>query len=264
MGKKNYISVTAGRDDKEVKAVLKEFKNAGYSMGQEYTPVIGIQVSEKTLNGIKPNNFRLPKFHEIPSLMKLADGKAMPVIHYNTKNLDTLPEQVAKAIGEVYSLGYCKTVQINGTWPGIEQVEKIKECFDEISIILQVSYKGMDEYSIAQIPKKVTDYRDCLDYILIDPSRGRGDMFDIKSSTFLFSEIKSKRPDYGIVFAGGLSGDNVESVLNEVIEEIRTKDFGICAEGKLRDKVCDEHWGQDVLNVKKLRKYLKAVKKVLS
>ncbi len=51
--------------------------------------------------------------------------------------------------------------------------------------------------------------------------------------------------------------------LNKVIDRIQTKDFSICAEGRLRDKVSNEYWAQDILNIEKMRKYLQAAKRIL-
>ncbi len=259
MAHKNYISVTAGKDAQEVTEILGEFQKAGYSLGQEYTPVIGIQISEKTLQRIKQRNLRFAPFAEVPSLLEIINGKAMPVIHYNTKNLDTLFEQVSRAFESIHDR--CKLVQINAPFPDVSQLERIKERFGALRISLQVDYRGMD---LDQVLDKVVSYGDCLDYVLIDPSRGRGDTFDIDDSTSLYLRIKDKRPDYGIVFAGGFDGDTVEVVLSQVIDKIQTKDFSICAEGKLRDKVSDEHWGMDVFNIEKVRKYLQAAKKALN
>lgn len=254
----NYVSITAGKDAEEANAVLNAFQAAGYSMEQGYAPAIGIQVSEKTLNGIKPNNLRLANFAEVPSLLKAAAGNAMPVIHYNTKNTDTLFEQVSRVFESCY--GYCKTVQINAAFPEMSYFVQLKSRFPEMRISLQVDYRGID---IAQIPDKVASYGDSIDYVLIDPSRGRGDMFDIEDSAMLYLKIKEKCPDYGIVIAGGLSGDNIEEVLGKFIDKTKTKDFSICAEGKLRDKASDEHWGMDVLNIENAIKYLQSAKKIL-
>jgi hypothetical protein len=250
----NYISITAARDEKEVNAVLDAFQSAGFALGQNHTPVIGVQVSENTLNGITPKNYRFPKFNEIPSLIRLMEGKAMPVIHYNTKNVDNLFEQVEKTMSSCD----CRTVQLNTTWPDIAQVEKIKQRFDGIKIILQLNYKGME---VGDAVDKIVSYGTLLDYILLDPSRGGGHMFDMETSAAFYSELKSR---YGIVFAGGFGPDTAEPVLNELIDRIKTKDISICAEGRLRDKVSDEYWGQDILNIDKLRDYLQIVKRIIS
>jgi len=114
---------------------------------------------------------------------------------------------------------------------------------------LQVDYRGLtvDDYL-----GKILSYGDCLDYVLIDPSIGRGKDFDIEYSSTLYMKIKDKRSCSGIVFAGGLSGDNIEEVLEKVIDRIGTKDFSICAEAGFRDKISDVHWSMDVLNKEKM------------
>lgn len=259
MANMNYVSVTAGKNAEEVNAVMSEFQKAGYSLNGKYAPALGIQVSEKTLSGIKPQNLRLAEFAEIPSLAQIANVKAMPVIHYNTKNTDTLFEQVSKALENNYDC--CKLVQINATFPVVSHFEKLKGCFADLKISLQVDYRQMD---INDAASKIIAYGNCIDYVLIDPSRGKGDLFDIDKSCTLYLKVKESRPDYGLVFAGGFSGDNAERLLTEIVDKIKTKDFSICAEGKLRDKVSDEHWGMDILNIDKVRSYLQAVSKVLN
>lgn len=256
---KNYISVTAGKDAEEVKSIISEFQKAGYSINQNYAPVIGIQISENTLRGIRPKNLRLASFNDIPSLLQLIDGNLIPVIHYNTKNLNSLFEQVSKVLDTTYE--YCKLIQINAKFPGISELSKIKERYNELKISLQVDYTGLD---IKETTEKIISYGDSLDYILIDPSRGRGDRFNISDTSILYLEIKDKKPEYNIVIAGGIDGDNANEVLTNLIDLIQTKNFSICAEGKLRDKVSDEYWGMDILNIEKVRKYLLAVKKILN
>ena len=56
MANANYVSVTAGKDAEEANAVLSEFQKAGYSLNGNYVPALGLQVSEKTLNGINRTN----------------------------------------------------------------------------------------------------------------------------------------------------------------------------------------------------------------
>lgn len=258
MANANYISVTAGKNAEEVNAVISEFQKAGYSLNGKYVPAIGMQVSEKTLSGIKPGNLRFAEFAEIPLLMQIASGKAMPVIHYNTKNTDTLFEQVSKSLEPNYD--YCKLVQINATFPDASHFEKLKARFAGLKISLQVDYRQMD---IDDAASKIIAYGNCIDYVLIDPSRGRGDLFDIEKSCSLYLRVKEKMPDYGIVFAGGFSGDNAEKLLTEIADKIKTNEFSICAEGNLRDKISDERWGMDILNIEKVKCYLQAVSKVL-
>jgi len=254
----NYVSVTAGKNINEVKAVLDGFKTAGYFLDDKLVPAIGIQVSEKSLNGIKMKNFRFAEFKDIPSFMESIKGNVMPVIHYNTRNLETLSEQISRVFENIYD--DCKFLQLNVVFPEVAYIGMIKDRFPDLKISLQVDYRDKD---IDTVIEKLLPYGDCLNYILIDPSIGRGLGFDVEYSTTLYSRIKDIRPDYGVVFAGGFSGENVESILNQVIDRVKTKDFSICAEGKLRDKISDDFFGHDILSVEKMDSYLKAAKKVL-
>jgi len=254
----NYVSVTAGKDLDEVNAVIDGFRNNNYFLDDKLIPAIGIQVSEKSLNGIKMKNFRFAEFKDVPLFMESIRGNVMPVIHYNTRNLETLPEQISRVFENIYN--DCRLLQLNVTFPDVAHLGAIKERFPDLKISLQVDYRGKD---IDTVVEKIFSYGDCLDYVLIDPSIGRGLGFDVEYSTSLYSKIKDRQPDCGIIFAGGFSGENVESILNQVIDKIKTKDFSICAEGQLRDKISDEFFGHDVLNVEKMEKYLKVAKKVL-
>ena len=260
MADMNYVSVTGGISEEEVKGIIKEFREAGYTMDSSHAPAIGFLVSEKTLNGLPTPNKRFAKFEDIPLLVKAACEDVLPVIHYNSRNLETLSEQVKKAFGGIYKL--CRTVQLNTEWPDPFEVYRIKEYLDELSIILQVSYKAMEGRGVKEIADKVIGYGDSIDYVLIDPSKGRGVSFDVSHSVSLYKEIKSKK-DYSIVFAGGLCRENVLIVLAELLDRIGTTDFSVDAEGRLRDKHSDRFFGDDILNLEKVRKYLVNASKVL-
>jgi len=261
---KNYVSVTGVKDFEEVKGIMQEFAKANFfKEASGYFPAVGFLVSEKTLYGKRTRNLRFPEFKELPALVEVANRTTVPVIHYNSRNLDSLAKQVRDAMQEVYARGICRHIQLNTDWPPVSEIEKIKKDFEDLTITLQVGFKAMDGLSIDEIAIKVASYREFLDYVLIDPSKGRGVDLDIDHSTLLYKEIKSLRSDYSIVFAGGLSGDNVEEVLRKVIEKIDTKDFSIDAEGKLRDKINDDFFGNDILNIDKVRKYLKAAANIL-
>lgn len=257
------MGVTGAVAADEVRLILQEFQNAGCTMESQHVPAIGLLVSEKTLNGQKTRNLRFPHVKDIPSLLKTSGSLAMPVMHYNTKNLETLYEQVVRVFGEICEPRLCTAIQLNTDWPDASHVARIKERFAGISIILQVSYKAMAGLPIQKIGEKAASYNDSIDYILIDPSKGRGIDFDIQHSTDLYHDIKSRMPECSIVFAGGLSGENAGDVLLKVIDRLKTTDFSIDAEGKLRDKLSDGFFGNDVLNIGKVRGYLQSAAEVL-
>ena len=62
-------------------------------------------------------------------------------------------------------------MQINSTFPDALHFEKLKERFAGLKISLQVDYRQMD---IDAAASKIITYGNCIDYVLIDPSKGRG------------------------------------------------------------------------------------------
>lgn len=259
----NYVSVTGGISKEEVEAISKEFQDAGFSKDSKYFPSIGFLVSEKTLYGEKTQNLRFAEFKDVPYLIDIAKEATVPIIHYNTRNRDALAAEVKEVMQEVYDDNLCRHLQLNVIWPHISEVKKIKKHFKDMSITLQISHKSMMGLHIDEIANKVSSYKDSLDYVLIDPSKGRGIEFDPEDSVKLYQEIKSLRPKYSIVLAGGLDGDNVEDMLIEVIQELEHNDFSIDAEGRLRDKINDDFFGNDILNIEKVRRYLQGAARIL-
>ena len=142
------------------------------------------------------------------------------------------------------------------------QVQKIKETHPEMLIVFQASNKFMKGKSPEKISKEIKEYGDSINYVLIDPSGGRGIPFNLESSITIYSELKEKCPDLTIGFAGGFTGKNVFSRLNKIINQTKEKDFCIDAEGGLRDKL-SEDYGDDTQNIHKIRDYLQGSSKVL-
>ena len=132
----------------------------------------------------------------------------------------------------------------------------------EMQIVFQASHKAMENKTLAQIVSGIKAYGDSLAYVLIDPSGGRGLEFDLKQSVQLYQELREKCSDLVIGFAGGFTGENVESRLTDLILMIQSEEFCIDAEGGLRDKLTLAY-GDDLLNPLKVRNYLQNAAKAL-
>lgn len=288
-----YVGITGLTTVKEVKDICNEFSPASYSakslMGNprknstktSHIPMLGFLVSYKTLNGQPTQNRRYPPVRELSELLKATNGKVLTMIHYNSKEMDTLSEQVAKLfnansyeifptlyfgadevlpVGSIYSRGLCQALQLNIAWPDIHQVAKIKEEFPEMQIVFQASEKAVSRKTPKEVAQGIRDYGSLLSYVLIDPSGGRRLEFAVESSVALYSEIKDHCDNLRIGFAGGFTGENVAARVAEIGEMIGDDGFCIDAEGGLRDKVTPEY-GDDLLNLGKARKYLQEAAK---
>lgn len=259
---KPYVGITGPVSVDETRDICKEFSDSGYSMSGEHIPMLGFLVSYKTLSGRIVSNRRYPPAREVPELLKATKGKVLTMIHYNSKMVSSLSEQVDYLFKGIYSTGLCRAMQLNIPWPDTDQVGEIMKKHPEMQIVLQLSQKAMDGKTPQQVAKGVKRYGSSISYTLIDPSGGRGIPFDLEHSVDVFSEVKSQCPDLMIGFAGGFDGTNVAPRLKDIIQQTGEKEFCIDAEGGLRDKVSDAY-GDDILNMNKVRAYLQESSKVL-
>lgn len=262
MKAKAYVGITGPVTIQETKDICKEFSETGYSMESPHIPMLGFLVSYKTLNGQATKNKRYPPANSLPDLLKATDGQVLTMVHYNSKEINTLSNQVAQIFEGVYENCLCKAIQLNIVWPDINQVAKIKERHPDLQVVFQASHKAMDGKTPNQIAQRVREYGDSISYVLIDPSGGRGMPFDLESSVEIYSEMREQCPDLTMGFAGGFTGENVAQRLRDILQQIKAEDFSIDAEGGLRDKITSAY-GDDLLNIEKVRGYLQSASSVL-
>lgn len=262
MRPKAYVGITGPVNVQETGDICREFSEAGYSMESPHIPMLGFLVSYKTLNGQPTQNRRYPPVNSLPDLLRAIDGQVLTMIHYNSKEIDTLSDQVTQVFDGVYDKGLCRAIQLNIVWPNVGQVALIKKRHPEMQMVFQASHKTMDGRTANQIARGIKEYGGLINYVLIDPSGGRGMAFDLESSVTIYSELSELCPELTIGFAGGFSGENVAPRLREILQKIETEDFCIDAEGRLRDKITSVY-GDDLLNIKKVREYLQSASSVL-
>jgi len=259
---KPYVGVTGPVTAQETKDICREFSQAGYTMEISHIPMLGFLVSYKTLCGQPTQNRRYPLVNTLSDLLRATDQKVLTMVHYNSKEINTLSNQVAQIFDGIYEEGLCGAIQLNIVWPDINQVAKIKELYPEMQIVFQASHHAMDGKKANQVAEGIKMYGNSLSYVLIDPSGGRGLEFELDSSVVLYSELKEKCPDLTIGFAGGFTRENVTPRVKALIERLGKDGFCIDAEGGLRDKMTLDY-GDDILNMKKVRGYLQGVSSVL-
>lgn len=262
MNARPYVGITGPVSIKEADDIVQEFKCAGYTMNSPHIPMIGFLASYKTLNKMPTQNRRYPLIDDLAHLVQHAHNQVLTMIHYNSKEMSTLADQIKLVFDGIYQEELCRAVQLNIVWPDTCQVKEIKSKFPELAIVFQASHKATDGKTASETVEKIKTYGDAISYVLIDPSSGRGIEFDIDNSLALYQEIKEKMPAVTIGFAGGFTGLNVEKRVAEIIARTGATDFCIDSEGGLRDKLSNEY-GDDVLNMQKVREYVKAAAKVL-
>ncbi len=262
MTAKPYVGITGPVTVSETKDICQEFSNADYTLETNHIPMLGFLVSFKNLNGEATRNRRYPPLNTLSELLRATDNRVLTMIHYNTPKPDSLSDQVARLFDGIYETGLCRSIQLNIVWPEIGQVMKIKERYPEMQIVFQASDTAMANKTATQIANGIKDYGNSIDYVLIDPSGGRGLLFDLSSSLAVYSEVKEHCPDLTVGFAGGFTGENVASRVQEILQQLGDNSFSIDAEGGLRDKITSAY-GDDLLNLEKVRSYLQEASLVL-
>lgn len=262
MAAKAYVGITGPVNVQETIDICGEFFKAGYTLETSHIPMLGFLISYKTLNGQPTPNRRYPPVSALSELLQATEGKVLTMIHYNSKEMDSLSDQVAQIFDGIYEKGLCRAIQLNIVWPDLSQVAKIKEQYPEMQIVFQASHTAMDGKTPTQITTGIKTYGNLISYALIDPSGGRGIPFDLESSVAIYSELREQCPDLTIGFAGGFTGENVAPRLKEILQQIGEINFCIDAEGGLRDKITSAY-GDDLLNLGKVKGYLQSTALVL-
>jgi len=179
------------------------------------------------------------------------DPRAINLIHYNTKEPETLCEQLLKLveIGGPNLQGF----QLNIAWPNPNQLDKFHKAVKRhYSLIFQINERVLEDvkYSPKELSLRIckNSYDDYMDGILIDPSGGKGKLFDIEMAHKFLSEIRDTNYLFGMGIAGGLCADTLH-VIEPLLEEFRH--LSTDAEGKLRNLP------DDTLNVEDAKLYVK-------
>jgi len=254
---KPYIGITGPTSIREVSDVCNEFKTVGFKSSGDNIPMIGFLVSYKTLNGAPTQNRRYPPVSLLSPLLSTVSDGFFTTVHYNSREVKSLSDQVSKLFKEIYEANLCRAIQLNIPWPNLDQVETIKTRFPEIKIIFQASYGMLENTSPRDLALGIRRYGETLSYVLIDPSGGRNIPFDLDRSLAIYCELKTECSELTVGFAGGFNGENTRSRLVELINRTGGSDFSIDAEGGLRDKITN-NFGDDILNITKVRGYVSA------
>ena len=136
-------------------------------------------------------------------------------------------------------------IQLDVTWPDVEELRKFKEKHPEILIILQVGKFALNEADNdpQEVVDKLCEYGDSIDHVLLDLSMGKGRKMEELDITLLLRQlslIQYELPNLGLALAGGLgpkSDESSESVysmdaLKRIVEEF--PNISIDAQGGLK------------------------------
>jgi hypothetical protein len=240
MSSRPYIGVTGFMKQEEVKHALDTFSLCRLSTDVgERSLMVGVLTSAKTLAG-EGNKYphRYPRVETIRDIF-VKHPLAFNCIHHHTDNHDALEEQLE---GLVSIAGpNLHGFQLNVTWPDVEMLREFR-ARHALKLILQVGAKAMARaiesdqdlptyYKAKKISQVVRQYEDCASYVLLDPSGGKGEPFNVELAVDFLKCMKISTLMVGE--AGGLSASTLGALKPSLQVD---PNLSWDAEGRLRDK----------------------------
>lgn len=233
----SYVGVTGFMTPGEVSYVLEGLPEVPFREGGDPGRrfMIGVLVSWKTLAGIAPKlPNRYPHLSRVGEILPQTDHeqpRTLNFVHYNTKDSDTLVEQLDLIKRADYKIhGF----QLNMAWPSPGIVARCHGDVPGGRIILQIGGNALE--AVGNQPHtlvaKLREYVEVVDYILLDPSGGLGKSFDPEEMRAYLDAIYDTDLPFGVGVAGGLSASTIEERIGPLAEKF--PDLSIDAEGQLR------------------------------
>jgi len=233
-----YIGVTGFMDEADVREVLFVFpKDARHKL------MVGVLASQKTFRGEQnkyPN--RYPDKDAIGKIF-VDHPQALNLVHYHTLVSDQMLASELMAVRQAAG-PHCHGFQLNVRWPSPKALEIYHHASSigfrpkQDTIVLQIGHHAMMEVDANPeiLAERVRQYKGLVDYVLIDPSGGKGEGFNKDFASECFAQLGVLAPELGLGIAGGLSADTIGN-----IEGFLTMwpDISIDAEGRLRNE--DDH-----------------------
>src|SRR3989344_2761426 len=173
---KPYISITDFAYRHQATAMLDVFRRAGgQALGRKLG--VGVMMSHKTLHGL-PSKWTgvFPKKETVGDIF-LRDDDALNTLHYADY------DHSHGFAGDLnYAHGFVRTTvdacQLDMVWPDPAELGLYRSAHWDVPIILQVSAKALDavDNDRRKLVARLGEYaeRDCIDYVLLDKSMGRG------------------------------------------------------------------------------------------
>lgn len=226
-----YIGITGFTNQNDVWQCLQRVPAA-----PQRQFMVGVLLSSKTING-GTNKYpvRYPHYRDIKGVF-LDDPRCLNMIHYVTDDKSTLVKQLLDAAeigGE-----HCHGFQLNIVWPDIDMLCELKRELPNHKIVIQCSgsamrlFEGSDD-TPRDLKQTVSAYeeRGLIDYLLIDPSGGRGKSFDADKTISLL------KPHNNVGYALGVAGGLRAATINNLIPVLKEQpNLFWDAEGGLRNE----------------------------
>ncbi|HLC58966.1 MAG TPA: hypothetical protein VJH34_00400 [archaeon] len=256
---KPYIGMTGIENVSQLDMILSTYKNNAGNLPHQL--MMGALVSYKSLARLKEDEtVLLPAEIEaiFDRLYKMKSDNVLLALHYFTKPPEKVDEKYREKVKDIVEASLSRQigmltndlyqkytrvqmpfefgVQTNVSWPDVADFNWIRGSRPRMKTIFQIS-----DFT------KIEDANNYdATYFLIDASKGRGIGMDVDKSAEIYKLLQpTGKP---IVFAGGLSPENVGERISQLYNKLGTTNFSIDAESSLRTN--------DRLDLDKVDKYI--------
>ena len=232
--RKPYIGITGFVTKEEVTEILKLIPPSSKRL-----LMVGVLASWGTMYENKESG-RYPSIKNISEIF-IKHPLALNLIHYNTRNTDTLCDQLVSLTA--YGGKNLQGFQLNFTWPPIDQLKGYRSIYKNNIIVMVITPQAFEDArrSPRLLISRIKDYKGLIDYVLLDRSGGCGISLDTIFMREYLHVLHAK--DLGMRFsiAGGLSEDTLY-LIEPLVKEFPGLSFD--AEDKLRNS-CDDSLNLD-------------------
>jgi hypothetical protein len=203
--------------------------------------MVGVMTSYSVLKGLHSEWSNIWLSPNELSTVFVGGKLLLNTIHYadyasGTTQLDDLKEITVKCGRHLHA------IQLDMIWPSPRMVKEYRAAHPDIKVVLQIPQKAftlMDESPVA-VCRKIQDYGQAVDYVLLDRSMGRGKVIEPSTLESYIKELSSKLPDLGIAIAGRLAPSTlylIEDLVKENPNLSTDTQSGVRRSGNSKDPV---------------------------
>lgn len=221
-----YVGITGFMTDSEVVKVLGAMPDMGHAL------MVGVLVSEKTLNGM-PNKHpnRYPRIQDVHNIF-VDDPRVLNLVHYHTKSVEGLGQQLEVLVERCGPRLH--GFQLNLAEPPLDALQAFKRQHPGLRLVVQANHHMFRtaEYSPQRLAKKAASYVGIAEYLLFDLSGGSGMLCSCDLLYNFVVTMKQAKIPLNLGIAGGLGVYTLHTV-KQLLRQ--NPDLSIDAEGRLRN-----------------------------
>lgn len=205
-----YIGITGVQNHEQVKALAAFAEECGLELGhpEKRALMVAGLVSKHTLSGGKYSDRALDPAN-LENLFGPDDGVLRMLHIEQTEAEDDYPEVVQALCEKLLEKNLLDAIQINGTRPA-EQIREIAKLLPGLKIVYQLRPELLEQ-GIRKVLTTINEVRKSIDYVLIDPSCGRGEEFDVNAMSHIYQACEKAFPELRFGVAGGFTPENTEA-----------------------------------------------------